>query len=620
MNIKSFFNIPKHFITSFRRYPLAILCCFGITILSMYLVEKEHLNDVDTKHISHLIMDLFLGMILSLALINRAEKEGFSLTKKYLFQIIPVAFMIVYYFIDPIQFSEFEWVIRFFSIFLAFTFFVAWFPFLRSSNYSAFWLYTTTLIKRLVIAQFFAYILVSGLSLALLALDKLFNVSIDSDLYMHLWIIIQGLFTPVFFLGHISENYTVYEEEVSYPKFLKILVLYILLPIVSLYMFILYMYGLKIIFTWQLPSGWVSNLVLSFSIVGLISFFLIYPLKNTENKFVSLFFKLFFWLKLPLLLLLFIAIFTRIDQYGITELRYYVLLLAFWLSFVAFYLIINKYKNIKIIFLSFLILAFFSSFGPLSSFSISKRSQLKRFNKITTELQLQKNGKLVKTDTEIPLVKQHQISSIVDYIISYHDIKTFEPYFSEVDFDSISGYNYRGEQAELIMKFMGLKFIRNHWDVENENTQSDPFYFNFNTERNMVYKITDYNYLIEMNNYFYPGNDSLFAEEFSGNGIVVKQKFDFKTNFLHIDVIEDVSKSLHTFQFNLKHYLNILTAKYPENEDYYVPISHMSFKQEQDDVSVEIQANNFYGNYSNTTEKFTNVSLKGRLLIKLSNG
>ena len=46
---------------------------------------------------------------------------------------------------------------------------------------------------------------------------------------------------------------------------------FILIPLVGLYLLILYVYGLQILFTWELPKGGLTYLILSFSIAGMLA-------------------------------------------------------------------------------------------------------------------------------------------------------------------------------------------------------------------------------------------------------------------------------------------------------------------------------------------------------------
>ncbi|MBK8672285.1 MAG: DUF4153 domain-containing protein [Bacteroidetes bacterium] len=64
---------------------------------------------------------------------------------------------------------------------------------------------------------------------------------------------------------------------------MRIFAQFILMPLVIIYLVILYLYGGKIIFKVIYQIGWVSNLILTFSVFGILALLLIYPLRNDEK-------------------------------------------------------------------------------------------------------------------------------------------------------------------------------------------------------------------------------------------------------------------------------------------------------------------------------------------------
>ena len=103
------------------------------------------------------------------------------------------------------------------------------------------------------------------------------------------------------------------------------------------------MHAGKILINLGLPRVWVSYLILIYSVVGILALLLVHPLKEESAKsWVKVFSKIFYYTLIPLLVLLFVAIFTRILEYGYTEPRYFVLLLAIWLTTVVLFYFYKK--------------------------------------------------------------------------------------------------------------------------------------------------------------------------------------------------------------------------------------------------------------------------------------
>src|SRR3546814_19235007 len=96
--------------------------------------------------------------------------------------------------------------------------------------------------------------------------------------------------------------------------------------------------------------GWVSNLIIAFAVAGVLSLLLVFPVRHsTGNKWILWYGKVFHWILLPLAALLFLAIGTRLADYGFTEERFFVLVTGVWLLFTAIYFLSGKRENIKMV-------------------------------------------------------------------------------------------------------------------------------------------------------------------------------------------------------------------------------------------------------------------------------
>src|SRR5690606_4789452 len=190
-----------------------------------------------------------------------------------------------------------------------------------------FWHFNKALFLRFLTGILFSVILYAGISIALLSIQTLFDFRFNGELFFRLFILVSVCFNSIFFLAGIpalpSSNTSAPTLETNYPKILKIFTQYVLIPLLTIYFGILIVYELKIALSFELPKGTVSYLVLGYSGFGILSYLLIYPLKDGEgNEWIRYFSKLFFWLMVPLLILLFIAIGVRVSDYGLTEKRY----------------------------------------------------------------------------------------------------------------------------------------------------------------------------------------------------------------------------------------------------------------------------------------------------------
>jgi len=172
---------------------------------------------------------------------------------------------------------------------------------------------------------------------------------------------------------------------------------------------------------------------------------------------------------LPLLVMLGFAISKRIKAYGITELRYFVLLLGLWLLLAAVYFLASRKKNILLIPLSLCLFAFFSSFGPWGVFGVSKYSQLHRLQGLLEKNGLFKEGKVVNRPAKLSFADRKEISSTTEYIVVTHGYESLQPWFREnldsmMRRDSLMGKYEERERAEAVLRIMHVSYASRYED------------------------------------------------------------------------------------------------------------------------------------------------------------
>ncbi len=199
------------------------------------------------------------------------------------------------------------------------------------------------------------------------------------------------------------------------------------------YLLILYVYSAKILIQWQLPQGGVAYLVMAFSVAGVFALLLLYPIRDSaEERWIRIFTKRFHLALFPLIVLLGVAIFRRISEYGITENRYLVAALAVWLTGLTLYFLLSKKGDIRWIPLSLCVASFLLAVGPWSIFSYSRQNQAKRFGALLEKYNLlDSNGKLTGT-TMVPTEDYDRLLSGIRYFRNRKEINTLRPFFTSV--------------------------------------------------------------------------------------------------------------------------------------------------------------------------------------------
>ncbi len=282
-----------------------------------------------------------------------------------------------------------------------------------------YWRFHASIALRLIITAIYTLVIIGGTSAAFGAIDALFSTRLFHQ-ETRLVIVTLCLFAPMFFVSGVPTFSGTKGAMSAVPGWLKNIGVYVLIPLTTVYLGILYAYTVKILLRWQLPEGSVSYLTLSFAAFGIISLLVIFPfLAHGTPKWCHWFSRYFYILLLPLLFLLFDAIFTRVFTYGVTFSRYYVLALAVWLLFLTIFMIVRGNRNLMVIPFSLLLVAVLSLFGPWSSLNVSYASQKGRLMKLLNSSGLMKDDKLVEAHSLLPLRTRAEISSIATYLENY---------------------------------------------------------------------------------------------------------------------------------------------------------------------------------------------------------
>jgi hypothetical protein len=451
------------------RFPLETIITILGTVFAILLSEKK--NDTAENFYTKSIMccSLCLVLFLSVSLYFSAIKK--NSWSRFLTSLILGGLVITFIFSFSEKITNVE-ALQFLVLNIALHLLVSFSAFIsKIYNQEEFWEFNKQLFLNILTAGLYSFALSSGLALAILAVHHLFNLEFYDKIYLHLFFIIVGIFNTIFFLSGVPKtNIESTPLILNYPKGLKNFTQYVLLPLISIYLVILICYEAKILVTLSLPVGWVSNLVLVFAIFGILSFLLVHPIaEETGNLWMRTFNRWFYYLLVPLLGLLFWAILYRIHLYGFTHERYYVLALSIWLTIVVAYFIIKKEPKIKFIPITMCITALLTILGPQSADTISKNSQLSRFE---SYLQKIEKGKLT-------FEQEQELSSIVDFLAENYGSKILLPFTKDKLTALIK--KDKNPNSSQIMEALGVDYQSQY---DQESTNNKEYFYDFYEKNN----------------------------------------------------------------------------------------------------------------------------------------
>lgn len=554
----------------FKRFPLALFTVFIAAGVAMYLTENEFSNNINFDIWLKFLLTASLALPFFIAVSFITETTDFDNGRKIVFHVVAFIIVFLYYWHFDSKLSSIDY-IKTFVLNIAVHLFVSFSPFLKTYNENGFWQFNKTLFLRYLVSILYSGVLFGGLSVALLAIDNLFDVKINEKIYVHLWILMAVVFNTIFFLSGIPQNLSELNNDYSYPKGLKVFTQFVLLPLVSVYMFILYVYGFKILLSWQLPRGWVSYLVMCFSVAGIFSLLMIHPIKEAEqNKWINIYSRWYYRLLFPLLILLAVAIYVRVKNYGITENRYFLIALAIWLFVTVIYFLFSKKKTIQWIPVSLSIVAILSVFGPWRAFSLSEKSQVERLKKLLVQNNILQNGKIIPANDTIPFQDEAQIASIIRYLDETHGYKKIQPWFERdletlfKEQDSINQYLYK---PEIVLKEMGLQNNYGWREADEEYYQKN---FSYNVSHQASINVNGFDEIININTYENNGEKEKYFIYLISDTL----QFSFNTNKDYYSIknkngekitefsINEFAKQIHEKSKNNKGRTNFIDPKY----------------------------------------------------------
>lgn len=574
-------NLAKSVYKSIKRFPLTIALSTSFVIMMIITSEIRLTSSLSLiKDLNRAAMILALGIPISLCIkLYYEKKENYKpwhLVTAFIFEAL---ILILYYFflLKDLQMVS---ITRYIGVNL--TFYLGFFYIPYFKNKENFELYVIKVFGKLFTTIIYSIVLYLGVAAILATIDKLLGVKIPSNFYYYSFLIVAGVFAPTYFLGTLPIITELFNKE-SYPNIFKILVIYIIMPLISVYTTILYIYFAKIIITRQWPVGLVSHLVLWYSIISAGVLFFIYPIYK-DKLFAKTFMAVFPKLILPLMMLMFFSIGIRVNAYGITENRYYVILLSLWVFGVMLYFsFTKKYKNIFLpITLSVLVIISVLG-GPLSSYSVSKYSQNKRLQKILLRNNMLKD-KNIEKNPSISENDKNEISRILEYFNYQHslkDVKYLPEDFKIEDMDKLLGFKYSNNLSSLPQEY---------------------FYFNVSQTGEPI-DISGYNYMVD-SRYLYGGMQS--NSQF-------KIKYDYSSNILKVYQDKEV-----LYTKDMKELGKNLVDKYGiRDKGEGINPKEMSFEDENSKVKVQIQMINIAGSKDLSTGDIRINALDFYMLVKV---
>ena len=587
--IKSFLPDMKKAI---ERFPLTVFCSVVVFILSVYLVENPELKNENLLNELHKMV-ILLGMSIPLTLaLELAREKYFSGKNKWVIRsvnaLITLVFIIFYRFyylsgknssstLDSLEQLMATGIIFFLCFLLV--------PVIGKKDEEE--KYFQSVIVDKTVTILFSVVLFLGLIAVFATIDGLSLIKLDSNIYIETWLFVVFVFSVIFFLSKLKkvdeslENYEIH-------KIFKFLIYFIVIPLITTYTGILYVYFGKMLITRSWPQGLVSHLILWYTIFSLFIMIMVTPMAKKDSV-ARVFKKYFPFASLPLLVLSIVSISKRISQYGVTPSRYFVVLLAMWLIFCMVSSIFKA--RLSVILISLITVVYISVFTPVNNRRITLMSQNKRFEKILVKHGLLKDGKLVKKP-ELAKEKKYEVTDVLNYILGINDrrndIENLKP------FGKTDGKPYK--DREEFEKSLGIDTA--WYQYSDFGSIGDSYFVTFGINENVlvsqyngIEEVKGYDYAItNLESYFTDNNNvkeffGKYPVKLSQEGIAVYDgKIEDNKELIKVNMPEIVDKIIKNPEIQQR-----VNKRKDEIKDSVVPENILEFTGENEKVKYKVK-------------------------------
>ncbi len=527
-------NVLQAYKKSWRLFPLTLLAALALVVITIYQVEKGFdLGDLLNR------VQFALLLLVPLSILATLESKRKAISgkgKQFILYAIAIILAALYAWLflppDMNMVERIRYFLLMAAIYLLCTVWPAWPS--KKQNFSFF---AAKIITELALTFLCSLVMFLGLLAIFFAIDELlFNINIEFA--PDIAIAVAGVFAPAFFLARLPLDEPL--EETDFSRILRLLLNYIILPLLLIYSLVLYIYFVKVLVGGIWPSGVVCWLVLIAAVVGILTILLLRHIK--VNTFVTKTFRWYPIALLPLLGMMFFSVAKRIAEYGLTEMRCYIIIAGCWLVFACLYFAISKKATNSILAWSLAAIIILSVVGPWSVFNLAINSQT---NRLSLALQaasiLQEDGTLNPNST-LKEEGKYNISSILYFLDSRDAINQITYFPAELK------ENFNGEN---VVKYLGFEYSYGSYYYNRGDVNTLCFY----CEKRPAENVSGYDWYLANFDLTQKYNNELIS---IGNDISIKNESSSKPKII-ISYKDEVDFEIDVF--------SALLAFYEENAD-----------------------------------------------------
>ncbi|MCR5126392.1 MAG: DUF4153 domain-containing protein [Treponema sp.] len=322
--------------------------------------------------------------------------------------------------------------------------------------------YFALVFKHALFSTFMTLILTGGISLLIYAVQ---NLILNTNKYKAYTC---GVYFCAFVFGINTFAHYLFNrrEDRDSGKAFRIIALYILLPVCSVLILILYAYLIKALVLFKLPTGQI-NWFVSFASCSYIVFYFILR-EYDELPAIKFFYRFGALIFIPLVIIQIYAYYIRVSAFGFTGYRYSSLLFIIFslITFALTFVRKGRYINCSVLILAFIIL--FDSVSPFNLINMAYKSQYSimmgvmekygLFDKESDSLREYDREELERTITD-----DDRAALLSSYRYIHWTSKIPKPAWTEVTKTNANGTVYKNRQG--FSELFGIKETREQEEI-----------------------------------------------------------------------------------------------------------------------------------------------------------
>ena len=196
------------------------------------------------------------------------------------------------------------------------------------------------------------------------------------------------------------------------PKFLEVLISYIIIPLLAVFTFILLIYIVQNIG----GDFWTDNLLEPMLVSYAITVILVYILASEiNNRFTEWFRKIFPKILVPIVIFQIVSSILKMSDMGLTHNRYFVIIFGVFAAIVGILLSFLPVRKNGIVALLLIIFSAISIVPPVDAFTISRNSQTETLENVLVKNNMLENNQ-IKANASISDKDKEIITNSMSYL------------------------------------------------------------------------------------------------------------------------------------------------------------------------------------------------------------